>query len=56
VDGFDQTTNTIYQFHGSYHHAHSCWLTKSIKEKKWLDSKDANYKKTEKKTPDTFGL
>ena len=34
VDGFDQTTNTIYQFHGCYYHAHSCWLIKSIKDKK----------------------
>ena len=50
VDGFDQTTNTIYQFHGCHHHAHSCWLTKSIKDKIWLHSKDAKYKKTEKTT------
>ena len=34
VDGFDQTTNTIYQFYGCYYHDHSCWLIKSIKDKK----------------------
>ena len=24
VDGFDATTNTIYEYYGCFHHGHSC--------------------------------
>lgn len=33
VDGYDGTTNIIYQFHGCYFHGHQCRLTKSILDK-----------------------
>ena len=34
VDGVDHTTDIIYQFHACYHHTHSCWHIKYIKDKK----------------------
>ncbi|KAK3097803.1 hypothetical protein FSP39_013348 [Pinctada imbricata] len=49
VDGFDEDSNTIYQFHGCYWHGHRCWLTKSQHGKeKWEAIADKRAKKTER--------
>ena len=50
VDGYDETSDTVYQFQGCYFHGHSCWLTKAIKDQKWLHSKTSKYKKTQNTT------
>ena len=34
VDGYDCSTNTVYQFQGCYFHGHSCHLTKHIHKEK----------------------
>ena len=46
VDGFIRENNTIMQFHGCYWHSHSCWLTKSVKDKKWHKNRLQKYEKT----------
>ena len=34
VDGFDQETNTVFQFQGCYWHGHACRLTNHVKDEK----------------------
>ena len=36
VDGFDQETNTVFQFQGCYWHGHACRLTNHVKDEKML--------------------
>ena len=38
VDGFCSQTRTVYQFHGCYHHGHSCAMTVTVKNKDWHGS------------------
>ncbi len=40
VDGFDSKENTVYQFHGCYHHGHECALTNHVKSRKWHKTKE----------------
>ena len=44
VDGFHD--NTIFEFMGCYFHGHSCRLTSSIKDDKWLQRKQKLYEST----------
>ena len=55
VDGFDSNTNTVYQFHGCHWHGHQCWLTKSVKDQKWQEGRQAKYDKTTKTTKNIQG-
>ncbi|KAJ8306861.1 hypothetical protein KUTeg_014945 [Tegillarca granosa] len=55
VDGFSPASAphekaTVFQFHGCYFHGHQCELTNNIKNKKWHESKDEKYKKTQEIT------
>lgn len=43
VDGYDESTNTVFQFHGCYWHGHRCWLTRHVTD-------DNVMKKREEKT------
>jgi len=37
VDGFDNTTNTVFQYHGCFYHSHHCLLFNSAKNPKERD-------------------
>ncbi|XP_071137847.1 uncharacterized protein [Mytilus edulis] len=50
VDGYDPTTNTVYQFNGCYWHGHQCWMTKNVKDQKWQETRQAKFDKTAKTT------
>lgn len=40
----------MFQFQGCYFHGHDCALTKSIRNKKWLESKQQKFKRTQETT------
>ncbi|CAG2210268.1 unnamed protein product [Mytilus edulis] len=46
VDGWDSSTNTIYQFHGFYLHGHQCDVTANIKDQRWIENREHKLKKT----------
>lgn len=50
VDGYDESSNTVFQFHGCYWHGHDCWVTKKITDQKWRDSREDKMKRTKKTT------
>lgn len=51
VDGYDEHTNTVYQFHGCYWHGHRCWMTKSQHGKeKWEATATKRSRKTKEVT------
>ena len=39
VDGFDETTNTVYEYYGCYYHGHDC-SNKTYNSKKWQATLD----------------
>lgn len=47
VDGYDEASNTVFQFQGCYWHGHRCWLTRHVNDDKLMNSRE---KKTHKTT------
>ncbi|KAK3109123.1 hypothetical protein FSP39_023489 [Pinctada imbricata] len=50
VDGYDEGTNTIYQFHGCYFHGHQCRLTDRVTDEGWVQNREKKLIKTKKTT------
>lgn len=50
VDGYCSETKTVFQFHGCYFHGHECVLTKSIRNKKLLETKHQKFQRTKETT------
>ncbi|XP_052693820.1 uncharacterized protein LOC128172088 [Crassostrea angulata] len=46
VDGYDETTNTVFQFQGCYWHGHRCWLTRHIQDDDLMKSREQKTRKT----------
>ena len=47
ADGFNPSSNTVFEFHGCYFHGHICQNTKNIRNEKWHYNKDALFKQTQ---------
>ncbi len=47
---FDSKENTVYQFHGCYHHGHECVLTNHVTSRKWHKTKEHLAARTQKIT------
>lgn len=50
VDSYFSETKTVFQFHGCYFHGHECVLTKSIRNKKLLETKHQKCQRTKETT------
>ena len=50
VDGYDETSKTVYQFMGCYHHGHLCNETKNVTNRRWLEERTAKFDRTKDTT------
>lgn len=50
VECYDIVTKIVYQFQGCYHHGYSFWLTEKVRDKRWLETKDEKFERTQKTT------
>ncbi|MEW8548484.1 MAG: DNA polymerase [Candidatus Thiodiazotropha sp.] len=46
VDGYDESSKTVYQFMGCYHHGHLCKETKNVTNSRWLEERTAKLDRT----------
>ena len=45
VDGYSAECNTVFEYHGCYHHGHQCYLTRHIKDEKQVKAQEAKQKR-----------
>lgn len=46
VDGYDVSSNTVFQFQGCYLHGHRCWLTRHVQDYKLMTNREKKTRKT----------